>query len=206
MSWNYVLFSCVADSMVDDYHSEAMESKRYSVDHSDTAFGVMTSPYVASKSTYGFRSGAAYSGGACRPAASPSAFQEGNRSGKRNQGWHGKDTVPKHVCKYLHNHMHRGTQSADSNTYILYMHVQKFQDIVIVITLSISLVLSYCFSPAYSPSPEAGESKPPPSKDPSRWSVEEVVWFIKDADPQALGPHVELFRKHVSVGCRFIAA
>ncbi|XP_037393905.1 sex comb on midleg-like protein 4 isoform X4 [Pygocentrus nattereri] len=48
----------------------------------------------------------------------------------------------------------------------------------------------------YSPSPEAGESKPPSSKDPSRWSVEEVVWFIKDADPQALGPHVELFRKH----------
>ncbi|XP_017308001.1 sex comb on midleg-like protein 4 isoform X1 [Ictalurus punctatus] len=117
------------DSMVDDYHSETMEAKRYSVDHSDTAFGVMTSPYIASKSTYGFRSGAAYSGGVCRPAASPSAFQEGNRS-------------------------------------------------------------------AYSPSPEAGESKPPPSKDPSRWSVEEVVWFIKDADPQALGPHVELFRKH----------
>lgn len=26
-----------------------------------------------------------------------------------------------------------------------------------------------------------------------------MVWFIKDADPQALGPHVELFRKHVRV-------
>lgn len=52
---------------------------------------------------------------------------------------------------------------------------------------------------AYSPSPEGGEAKPPPSKDPSRWSVDEVVWFIKDADPQALGPHVDLFRKHVSL-------
>lgn len=79
--------------MVDDYHSETMEAKRYSVDHSDTAFGVMTSPYIASKSTYGFRSGAAYSGGVCRPAASPSAFQEGNRSGKRNQGCHGIDML-----------------------------------------------------------------------------------------------------------------
>ncbi|XP_076844294.1 sex comb on midleg-like protein 4 isoform X1 [Brachyhypopomus gauderio] len=117
------------DSMVDDYHPEPMESKRYSVDPSDTAFGTMTSPYTAPKSTYGFRSGPAYSGGVCRQAASPSTFQEGNRS-------------------------------------------------------------------AYSPPPEAGESKPPPSKDPSRWSVEEVVWFIKDADPQALGPHVDLFRKH----------
>ncbi|KAK3506607.1 hypothetical protein QTP70_011017 [Hemibagrus guttatus] len=123
-----------SNSIVDDYHSESVESKRYSVDHSDTAFGAMTSSYIASKSTYGFRSGAAYSsGGVCRPAASPSSFQEGNRS-------------------------------------------------------------------AYSPSPEAGESKPPPSKDPSRWSVEEVVWFIKDADPQALGPHVELFRKHGAGG------
>ncbi|KAM9495687.1 sex comb on midleg-like protein 4 isoform 2-T2 [Clarias gariepinus] len=118
-----------SNSMVDDYHSEPMEPKRYSVDHSDTSFGLMTSPYIASKSSYGFRSGTTYSGGVCRPSASPSAFQEGNRS-------------------------------------------------------------------AYSPSPEAGESKPPSSKDPSRWSVEEVVWFIKDADPQALGPHVELFRKH----------
>lgn len=31
--------------------------------------------------------------------------------------------------------------------------------------------------------------------------MEDVVWFVKDADPQALGPHVELFRKHVSM-CR----
>ncbi|XP_063078918.1 sex comb on midleg-like protein 4 [Engraulis encrasicolus] len=49
---------------------------------------------------------------------------------------------------------------------------------------------------AYSPGPEASEARPPPTKDPSSWSVEEVVWFIKDADPQALGPHAEVFRKH----------
>ncbi|XP_030628550.1 sex comb on midleg-like protein 4 [Chanos chanos] len=116
-------------SMGDDYHGDHMDPKRYSVDPSDSAFGAMTSPYAAPKPAYGFRSGPAYSGGVCRQAASPSAFQEGNRS-------------------------------------------------------------------AYSPSPDSGEAKPPPSKDPSRWTVEEVVWFIKDADPQALGPHVELFRKH----------
>lgn len=46
--------------------------------------------------------------------------------------------------------------------------------------------------------PDAGECKRPAGKDPSSWGVEEVVWFIKDADPQALGPHAEAFRKHVS--------
>uniref|UniRef100_A0A672ZSU3 SAM domain-containing protein n=1 Tax=Sphaeramia orbicularis TaxID=375764 RepID=A0A672ZSU3_9TELE len=34
------------------------------------------------------------------------------------------------------------------------------------------------------------------NKDPSTWSVEDVVWFIRDADPQALGPHADVFRKH----------
>lgn len=45
-------------------------------------------------------------------------------------------------------------------------------------------------------SPDSGESKRPAGKDPSSWGVEDVVWFIKDADPQALGPHAETFRKH----------
>ncbi|CDQ67468.1 unnamed protein product [Oncorhynchus mykiss] len=49
---------------------------------------------------------------------------------------------------------------------------------------------------AYNPSQDSQESKPPPSKDPSTWSVEDVVWFIRDADPQSLGPHVDVFRKH----------
>lgn len=29
--------------------------------------------------------------------------------------------------------------------------------------------------------------------------MEDVVWFIRDADPQALGPHADVFRKHVSL-------
>ena len=46
--------------------------------------------------------------------------------------------------------------------------------------------------------PDSGECKRPAGKDPSSWGVEDVVWFIKDADPQALGPHADAFRKHVS--------
>ncbi|NXG82148.1 SCMH1 protein, partial [Stercorarius parasiticus] len=33
------------------------------------------------------------------------------------------------------------------------------------------------------------------SRDPSSWTVEEVMKFIREADPQ-LGPHADLFRKH----------
>lgn len=50
---------------------------------------------------------------------------------------------------------------------------------------------------------EAQESKAPANKDPTTWSADDVVWFIRDADPQALGPHAEVFRKHV--GFRFSA-
>ncbi|KAM8796146.1 polycomb protein SCMH1 isoform 2-T2 [Eudromia elegans] len=35
----------------------------------------------------------------------------------------------------------------------------------------------------------------PSSRDPSSWTVEEVMQFIREADPQ-LGPHADLFRKH----------
>ncbi|KAJ6667553.1 hypothetical protein lerEdw1_016674 [Lerista edwardsae] len=34
------------------------------------------------------------------------------------------------------------------------------------------------------------------SKDPSAWSIDEVMRFVKEADPQALAPHAELFRRH----------
>lgn len=50
---------------------------------------------------------------------------------------------------------------------------------------------------ASSPSPEQEDAARPSSKNPLTWTVDDVVWFVKDADPQALGPHVELFRKHV---------
>nr|XP_048700830.1 sex comb on midleg-like protein 4 [Caretta caretta] len=49
---------------------------------------------------------------------------------------------------------------------------------------------------ASSPSPERQDAARPSSKNPSTWTVDDVVWFVKDADPHALGPHVELFRKH----------
>ncbi|XP_010778490.1 polycomb protein SCMH1-like [Notothenia coriiceps] len=32
--------------------------------------------------------------------------------------------------------------------------------------------------------------------DTSSWSVDDVMRFVQEADPQTLGPHVELFRKH----------
>uniref|UniRef100_A0A3B4AZP4 SAM domain-containing protein n=1 Tax=Periophthalmus magnuspinnatus TaxID=409849 RepID=A0A3B4AZP4_9GOBI len=35
-----------------------------------------------------------------------------------------------------------------------------------------------------------------PSKNPSSWTIEEVMQFVRDADPMALAPHAELFRKH----------
>ncbi|KAG8143246.1 hypothetical protein E2320_000506, partial [Naja naja] len=33
------------------------------------------------------------------------------------------------------------------------------------------------------------------TRDPSAWTVEDVMQFVRDADPQ-LGPHADLFRKH----------
>ncbi|KAM4628699.1 sex comb on midleg-like protein 2 isoform 3-T3 [Polymixia lowei] len=35
-----------------------------------------------------------------------------------------------------------------------------------------------------------------PNKSPATWSIEEVMQFVRDADPSALAPHAELFRKH----------
>ncbi|XP_023583389.1 sex comb on midleg-like protein 4 isoform X1 [Trichechus manatus latirostris] len=49
---------------------------------------------------------------------------------------------------------------------------------------------------ASSLSPDGQDARRPRNRNPSTWTVEDVVWFVKDADPQALGPHVELFRKH----------
>lgn len=59
--------------------------------------------------------------------------------------------------------------------------------------------LSLLAHPASSPSPDRQDARRPRSRNPSTWTVEDVVWFVKDADPQALGPHAELFRKHVCV-------
>ncbi|XP_049627159.1 sex comb on midleg-like protein 4 [Suncus etruscus] len=49
---------------------------------------------------------------------------------------------------------------------------------------------------ASSPSSDRPDSRQLRGRNPSTWTVEDVVWFVMDADPQSLGPHVELFRKH----------
>uniref|UniRef100_A0A3P8YLS5 SAM domain-containing protein n=1 Tax=Esox lucius TaxID=8010 RepID=A0A3P8YLS5_ESOLU len=56
------------------------------------------------------------------------------------------------------------------------------------------------------PSSTTGPEPPAPDRDtprgaglgrsPSTWSIDEVMQFVRDADPSALGPHAELFRKH----------
>lgn len=117
-------------TMPDEYLCDPpVDSKRYAVDPSDSAFNVMSSQFNP-KRAYGYRSSSCPTPmPLCRQASSPGHFQEGHRNG-------------------------------------------------------------------YSPMLQAGESKRLAGKDPSSWGVEEVVWFIKDADPQALGPHAEAFRKH----------
>lgn len=61
-----------------------------------------------------------------------------------------------------------------------------------------NIFVCFALPGGYNASPESQESKAPRNKDPSTWSVEDVVWFIRDADPLALGPHADIFRKHVS--------
>ncbi|PIO33646.1 hypothetical protein AB205_0169630 [Aquarana catesbeiana] len=56
--------------------------------------------------------------------------------------------------------------------------------------------------------PELGsserESSRTQSKDPSTWSVDDVIRYVKEADPQALAPHAELFRRHEIDGSAFL--
>ncbi|MGH0131935.1 UNVERIFIED_CONTAM: hypothetical protein FKN15_015737 [Acipenser sinensis] len=72
-------------SMPEDYLVDPIDPKRYSVDPTDSAFNLMSSPYPP-KPSYGYRSCQQFPGGPtpiglCRQASSPSTFQEGNRSG-----------------------------------------------------------------------------------------------------------------------------
>ncbi|XP_076014390.1 sex comb on midleg-like protein 2 isoform X3 [Genypterus blacodes] len=46
------------------------------------------------------------------------------------------------------------------------------------------------------PEAAAAENLQLPGKSPASWSIEEVMQFVRDADPTALAPHAELFRKH----------
>ncbi|XP_076025664.1 polycomb protein SCMH1-like [Genypterus blacodes] len=40
------------------------------------------------------------------------------------------------------------------------------------------------------------QDKETSGNDASSWSVDDVIRFVQEADPQTLGPHVDLFRKH----------
>ncbi|XP_019733908.1 sex comb on midleg-like protein 2 [Hippocampus comes] len=40
------------------------------------------------------------------------------------------------------------------------------------------------------------EGRQTPTKNPASWSIDEVMQFVRDADPATLAPHAELFRKH----------
>ncbi|XP_047243241.1 sex comb on midleg-like protein 4 isoform X5 [Girardinichthys multiradiatus] len=117
-------------SLPDDFICDPpADSKRYTVDPSDSAFNIMASQYQT-KPSYIYRSNSCSTPlGLCRQASSPASFQDGNRN-------------------------------------------------------------------ALSPLPDTGDGKRLAGKDPSNWGVEDVVWFIKEADPQALAPHAEAFRKH----------
>lgn len=44
------------------------------------------------------------------------------------------------------------------------------------------------------------QDKDTSANDASSWSVDDVIRFVQEADPQTLGPHIDLFRKHVSTG------
>lgn len=68
--------------MPDDFLCDPpVDSKRYAVDPSDSAFNVMTSQYQP-KHSYGYRgSSCSAPVGLCRQASSPGSFQEGNRNG-----------------------------------------------------------------------------------------------------------------------------
>ncbi|CAL8392569.1 unnamed protein product [Boreogadus saida] len=48
------------------------------------------------------------------------------------------------------------------------------------------------------PEPTVPEREGPPGagRSPASWSILEVMQFVREADPAALGPHAELFRKH----------
>lgn len=76
--------------------------------------------------------------------------------------------------------------------------------IIIILTLAsrAQCVCSALAAASSTTGPEAlasdRESLQLPSKNPSSWSIEEVMQFVRDADPTALAPHAELFRKHVS--------
>uniref|UniRef100_A0A8C5QX74 Scm polycomb group protein like 4 n=1 Tax=Leptobrachium leishanense TaxID=445787 RepID=A0A8C5QX74_9ANUR len=135
----------------EDYLVDPVNTKRYNVDPSDSAFNYMGSLYPMRQNSGDGRLG---NGGASSSSCSHRSNQM-SLGGQSSAGLRRQTSSPTRNGSYL-----EGNRSASS------------------------------------PSPENQEGVRPARKDPSNWSVEDVVWFVKDADPQALGPHVDLFRKH----------
>ncbi|XP_063299607.1 sex comb on midleg-like protein 4 isoform X3 [Pelobates fuscus] len=135
----------------EDYLVDPVNTKRYNVDPSDSAFNYMGSLYPMRQNSGEGRLG---SGGASSSSCGHRSNQMSS-GGQTSAGLRRQTSSPTRNGSYL-----EGNRSASS------------------------------------PSPDSQEGVRPASKDPSNWSVEDVVWFVKDADPQALGPHVDLFRKH----------
>ncbi|KAM8953553.1 sex comb on midleg-like protein 4 isoform 3-T3 [Pelodytes ibericus] len=133
----------------EDYLVDPVNTKKYSMDPSDSAFNYMGSMYPMRQNSGDGRVGGGGGSSSCSHRSSQMS------SGLSSVNLRRQTTSPTRNGSYL-----EGNRSASS------------------------------------PSPENQEAVRPVSKDPSNWSVEDVVWFVKDADPQALGPHVDLFRKH----------
>ncbi|OCT78193.1 hypothetical protein XELAEV_18029299mg [Xenopus laevis] len=130
----------------EDYLVDPVNTKRYNVDPSDSAFNYMGSVYPMRQNSGEGRLGGAGGSASCNHRSS---------GGQSSAGLRRQASSPTSNGSYM-----EGNRSASS------------------------------------PSHDNQEACRPMSKDPSNWSVEDVVWFVKDADPQALGPHVDLFRKH----------
>ncbi|XP_069582371.1 sex comb on midleg-like protein 4 isoform X4 [Ranitomeya imitator] len=136
----------------EDYLVDPVNTKRYSVDPSDSAYNYMGSLYSVRQNNGEGRLGG--SGGSSSSSCNHRSNQMSS-GGQSSTGLRRQTSSPTRSGSYL-----EGNRSASS------------------------------------PSPENQDAVRPSSKDPSNWTVEDVVWFVKDADPQSLGPHVDLFRKH----------
>lgn len=137
----------------EDYLVDPVNTKRYNVDPSDSAYNYMGSLYPVRQNNGEGRLGGG-SGGSSSSSCNHRSSQM-SPGGQSSAGLRRQTSSPTRSGSYL-----EGNRSASS------------------------------------PSPENQETARPSSKDPSNWTVEDVVWFVKDADPQSLGPHVDLFRKH----------
>uniref|UniRef100_A0A3Q2DEJ6 Scm polycomb group protein like 2 n=1 Tax=Cyprinodon variegatus TaxID=28743 RepID=A0A3Q2DEJ6_CYPVA len=63
--------------------------------------------------------------------------------------------------------------------------------------LSFSLFCKHCTTASSTTGPDhMKQDRETTGNNASSWSVDDVIRFVQEADPQTLGPHVDLFRKH----------